>query len=37
MAGRLVGLLVRKDPKKALILSIIAGAVAEYISSERKP
>jgi hypothetical protein len=36
MAGRLVGFLVRKDPKKAMIISIVAGALAEYITSERK-
>jgi hypothetical protein len=36
LAGRLVGMLVRKDPKKAIILSIIAGALAEYITSDRK-
>jgi hypothetical protein len=36
VAGRLVGLLVRKDPKKAMIISIVAGALAEYITSERK-
>ncbi len=36
LAGRLVGMMVRKDPKKALILSIIAGALAEYIASDRK-
>jgi hypothetical protein len=36
LAGRLVGLLVRKDPKKALILSAIAGALLEYITSEKK-
>jgi hypothetical protein len=36
MAGRLVGLLVRRDPKKALIISIIAGALAEYVTSEKK-
>lgn len=36
LAGRLVGMLVRRDPKKALIISIVAGALAEYITSERK-
>jgi hypothetical protein len=36
MAGRLVGMLVRRDPKKALIISIIAGALAEYVTSEKK-
>jgi len=33
---RLAGLVVRRDPKKAIIISIIAGALAEYITSERK-
>lgn len=36
LAGRLVGMLVRRDPKKALIISIIAGALAEYITSDKK-
>jgi nitrate/nitrite transporter NarK len=36
MASRLVGFLVRKDPRKAMIISIVAGALAEYITSERK-
>ena len=38
VTARLVGMLVRKDPKKAIILSVIAGALAEYLTSgERKP
>ena len=36
LAGRLIGLLVRRDPKKAMIISIIAGALAEYIMTDRK-
>lgn len=36
LAARLVGLMVRKDPRKAIILSVIAGALAEYVTSERK-
>jgi hypothetical protein len=36
MASRFVGFLVRKDPRKAMIISIVAGALAEYITSERK-
>ncbi len=36
LAGRLVGMIVRRDPKKALIVSLIAGALAEYVMSEKK-
>jgi hypothetical protein len=36
VAGRLAGMLVRRDPRKAIVLSVIAGALAEYITSERK-
>jgi hypothetical protein len=36
LAARVIGIAVRNDPKKALILSIIAGAVAEYVASDRK-
>ena len=36
MAGRLVGMMVRRDPKKAMILSIVAGALAEYITSSNE-
>ncbi len=36
LAGRLMGILVRRDPKKAIIISIIAGALAEYIASDGK-
>jgi hypothetical protein len=33
---RLVTMMVQRDPKKALIVSLIAGALAEYITAERK-
>lgn len=36
MTSRLAALMVGKDPKKALIISVVAGALAEYILSERK-
>jgi hypothetical protein len=36
MAGRLVGLLVRKDPKKAMIISLVTGALAEYILADKR-
>jgi len=36
LATRLIGLVVRKDPKKAMIISLAAGALAEYILSEKK-
>ncbi len=35
-AGRIAGLLIRKDPRKSMILAVIAGAVAEYITSGDK-
>jgi hypothetical protein len=35
-AGRIAGLLIRKDPRKSLVLAVIAGAVAEYITSGDK-
>ncbi len=34
-ALRLAAYLVRRDPKKALIFSLIAGALAEFFTSER--
>lgn len=34
--GRLVGLAARLGPKKAVILSVIVGAVAEYLAADRK-
>jgi hypothetical protein len=36
LAARIIGIAVRSDPRKALILSIVAGALAEYMTSERK-
>jgi uncharacterized protein YneF (UPF0154 family) len=36
MAARLAGILIRQDPKKAIILSLIAGALTEYLTSERE-
>ncbi len=33
---RLVTLTIRRDPRKALIVSLIAGALAEFIVSDRK-
>lgn len=35
-AGRIAGMLIRRDPRKSLILAIIAGAVAEYVTSDNK-
>ena len=34
--GRLAGFLIRRDPRKAMILAVIAGAVADYITSGDK-
>jgi hypothetical protein len=36
LAARVIAMAVRSDPRKALILSIVAGALAEYMTSERK-
>jgi hypothetical protein len=33
---RLAGLLVRRDPRKAIIIAAVSGALAEYILSDRK-
>jgi hypothetical protein len=33
---RLASLLVRKDPKKAIILATIAGAIAEYLLNDTR-
>jgi hypothetical protein len=35
-AGRIAGLLIRKDPRKSLVLAVIAGAIAEYVTSGDK-
>ena len=32
-AGRIAGLLIRRDPKKSMIIAVVAGALAEYITS----
>lgn len=34
--GRLAGLIVRRDPRKAVILAMIAGAVVEYVTGGDK-
>jgi hypothetical protein len=36
LASRLTAMLVRKDPKKALLVSLVVGALAEYISVPRR-
>ena len=36
LTSRLAMFMVRRDPKKAMIISLVAGALAEYIMSERK-
>jgi hypothetical protein len=33
---RLAGILVRRDPKKAIIIAAVTGALAEFIMSDRK-
>lgn len=35
LTTRVIAAVVRRDPKKALIVSIIAGALAEYVLAER--
>jgi len=35
-AGRIAGLLIRKDPRKSMVIAIVAGALAEYITSGDK-
>ncbi len=35
-AGRIAGMLIRRDPRKAMVLAVIAGAVADYITSGEK-
>jgi hypothetical protein len=36
MAGRIAALLIRKDPRKSVVLAVLAGAVAEYLTSGDK-
>jgi hypothetical protein len=37
LGARLIALAVRRDPRKAIIVSAIAGALAEFITSDRRP
>jgi hypothetical protein len=34
---RFAGLLIRRDPRKAVLAALIAGALAEYFTSDRQP
>jgi drug/metabolite transporter superfamily protein YnfA len=36
LGARIIAMTVRKDPRKAIIVSVIVGALAEYITSERE-
>jgi hypothetical protein len=36
LAARIIAIAVKRDPRKAIILSIVAGALAEYMTSERR-
>lgn len=36
LGARLVSLLVRRDPRKAMIVSLVAGALAELVTSDRR-
>jgi hypothetical protein len=36
LATRLIGMLVRRDPKKAIILAAVSGAIAEYVMSDTR-
>lgn len=36
IAMQLIGMIVRRDPKKAMIAAVIAGALAEYFAADRK-
>ena len=35
-ASRIVTLLVRRDPKKAMVISVLVGAVVEYLFGEKR-
>jgi hypothetical protein len=35
LGARIIAMTVRRDPRKAIIVSMIVGALAEYITSER--
>jgi hypothetical protein len=37
MLTSVVGLLVRRDPRRAILLSLIAGALTEYFAGPEKP
>lgn len=34
--GALITMVIRKDPKKALVLAAVAGVVAEYLTTDRR-
>ncbi len=36
LGARLISLVVRRDPRKAMIVSLVAGALAELITSDRR-
>jgi hypothetical protein len=36
LAIRLVGMLVKRDPKKAIILAAVSGAIAEYVMGDHR-
>jgi hypothetical protein len=36
LAIRLVGMLVKRDPKKAIILAAVSGAIAEYVMGDNR-
>ncbi len=36
LAIRVIVVLVRRDPKKAMVISVLVGAVAEYLFGEKK-
>lgn len=37
LAMRFATLIVRRDPRKAVLAALIVGAIAEYFSSDRQP
>ncbi len=36
LGAKLISVLVRRDPRKAMIVSLVAGALAELITSDRR-
>jgi hypothetical protein len=36
LGARLISVLVRRDPRKAMIVSLVAGALAELVTSDRR-